>query len=87
MGFAELAFEELAGRVGWERVDELDGLRLLERRQSVTAPHDDLVFVGVCTGATHDDCVDCFTPSIMGNADHCDLGDVRILRDDLLDLE
>src|SRR5947209_4340349 len=83
--FLQLAPQHLARRGSRKRLDHLDTLRRLERRDALARPGDHVVLARRPARLRHDDGFDLFAPALRRHADHGDFGDVGMTVDRVLD--
>src|SRR5437870_10644078 len=87
VGLAQLELLELARGGAREGVAQFDRRRALEVGEPFAAELDERGLVGLLAGAEHDERLHRLTPLLVGDADHGDLGDGRVLVEAVLDLD
>src|SRR5438128_9864783 len=79
VGLAQLELLELARGGAGEGVAQLDRRRAFEVGEPFTGEFHQRGLVGLLAGAEHDERFHRLTPLLVGNPDHRDLGDGRVL--------
>src|SRR5947209_17187618 len=83
--FLQLAPQHFAGRGSRKRLDHLDTLWRLERRDALARPGNHVVLARRPARLRHDDGFDLFAPALRRYADHGDFGDVGMTVNRVLD--
>src|SRR3954451_7608102 len=83
---AQVLLQDLAGRIARQLADDVDGLRALERRELAAAPGEQLLDFDRRAGPRDDHGLGHLAPALVGNADHRNVLDLRVLGQDTLDL-
>src|SRR6476646_9011199 len=83
---AQSLLVRLAESGQWDRVDEIDRLRRVDRALALLHELDQLVRLDGRVGAPYDDRLDRLAPLLVRHTDDGDLGNAWVRADDVLDL-